>query len=1496
MPNFGYNCVLNLVVVLFLHDLSSGTTIYIVPSLLHCHVNDSCQTLSQFAGSISSRYVTMNSNLTLMIFGGSHVLDTGVSLSHLMEFSLLSINDSQLRSIIICNNNANFTLSNITQARMYGVAFHGCGGNTIQSIGQLTIENSTFCGANNSKTSLTIIESKANLMTTTFLSNVIGTYRNNVDILIHIGNYLGTFSVSLGGALIITHSNLVIINCHFENNKANIGGSIYADAQSNITINSSMFIANKATGNSLGFGGVLFTDESCYIIICNSTFANNTAEQYGGIAAIISTHVLISRKGIYHNMLTDRENWSGLQSTFVIEATTVYCNQANTDGGAIYLLGTSVIVRNNCNFSNNVANGMGGAIAANSSGLVITGNSTFIFNSAASGGGAVSIKHKSTLFIDNCTFQQNSVPYGKGGVVYAEYSDTLHARNYVHYFVTNEITFAGVPAGDTAAIIILSSIFENNTATFGGVIYAMKGVCITMTNSRFEHNIVVTDGGSVFLDRSSIIVIMNASFNFNRASEQGGVIEARNRSLVVIRNSTFNHNEADIYGGVIHVKDDSDAFVNDSGFNQNFAAIDGGVFNSYASCIIKVHRSTFVNNTAKINGGVSSSKLSSYFYSINSTFNNSNAHVIGGVINAEDNTTITIEECSFFNSLADNGGGIYAVRESNVSVYQSIFQNNTALTDGAALSARTRSTIRIRGGVFLNNTAFNDGIIISSDHSNMSIDNATFKGNRAGHDGGVAYVYDKSNILIKGSDFDNNLASGSGGVVYGRKNCLITIKNSSVCNSIAQSSGGVVYAQEKSNITVVTTLLSNNRADYGGVVRVYVNSAINITHCTFSGNYAIIEGGFSAAYKNSTILARASSFFSNTASFGGVSIAYQSSELVFEDCVYLNNTSDYGGVVRALQRSTVMIIGSMLGYNTADLGGVLCIQGSCASIRSCRIYWNSARYSGGAIYANNYSTIDVQNISFSDNLAEDHGSSIALLDSSVAIIGHSDFIKNRANNAGGDISFQQSTASIFNSTFDLSFAKKSGGAVYMIDSNIKIDSSTLSDNIVGDKGGAVAMFSSSNLTIYHSRFVNNSAINSGGAIYLEQGSKIVGVNTIFRNNRAKHEGGVISANTKSQVNITACHFNHNEAKFGAALAAMQKSSANFVFYNESWITLGESQISCNIANSGGGIYSSESYINFGIKININYNHASEFGGGIYAVDSSVTVTSQLNIEHNQAKYGGGISLAGSNISDVSVRDNTVYINISSNQAVFGGALYVDDKHNRTVCYGNPYTGEYPIMSGCFFQKATKHLQINFNDNYANISGDDLYGGLLDRCIFSNGPNTINAAGFLKEISNIRCFDTISSKPVRLCYCKNNQPDCDQQVHSIEVIRGDDFKISLAAVDQVNRSVSATIQSQFVNLTVPESQSVQKVSANCTDLEYQISFPSVQAKYELIAYAWGPCGNQSISKINVTITVHSCTCANGFIQADNTTKCTCICDNRYKMFSSISLNAIPQQSQ
>ena len=106
----------------------------------------------------------------------------------------------------------------------------------------------------------------------------------------------------------------------------------------------------------------------------------------------------------------------------------------------------------------------------------------------------------------------------------------------------------------------------------------------------------------------------------------------------------------------------------------------------------------------------------------------------------------------------------------------------------------------------------------------------------------------------------------------------------------------------------------------------------------------------------------------------------------------------------------------------------------------------------------------------------------------------------------------------------------------------------------------------------------------------------------------------------------------------------------------------------------------------------------------------------------------------------------------------------------------------------------KTQSLNFSENSADISGSNLYGGLLDRCAVSryaevriqytkeyeDGENGIM---YLKHISNIT--DTsISSQPLKMCLCINNEHNCTHQ-RRIEVKKGETFNISLASIDQIN---------------------------------------------------------------------------------------------------------------
>ena len=116
--------------------------------------------------------------------------------------------------------------------------------------------------------------------------------------------------------------------------------------------------------------------------------------------------------------------------------------------------------------------------------------------------------------------------------------------------------------------------------------------------------------------------------------------------------------------------------------------------------------------------------------------------------------------------------------------------------------------------------------------------------------------------------------------------------------------------------------------------------------------------------------------------------------------------------------------------------------------------------------------------------------------------------------------------------------------------------------------------------------------------------------------------------------------------------------------------------------------------------------------------------------------------------DISDGDVVPEVNLLLNQAEYGGALYVDDDSETAVCSSNPAS---PNISGCFFQllKNTSGLLINFFNNSAN-HGQNLFGGLLDRCTADSGTDISvpNGVAHFEQVSNIKNFDTITSKPVR----------------------------------------------------------------------------------------------------------------------------------------------------
>ena len=468
-------------------------------------------------------------------------------------------------------------------------------------------------------------------------------------------------------------------------------------------------------------------------------------------------------------------------------------------------------------------------------------------------------------------------------------------------------------------------------------------------------------------------------------------------------------------------------------------------------------------------------------------------------------------------------------------------------------------------------------------------------------------------------------------------------------------------------------------------------------------------------------------------------------------------------------------------------------------------------------------------------------------------------------------------------------------------SSVEISYSTFVSNSTSNHGGVLELLYDSSLLILHSTFEDNTAIVSGGALYLQDSSNGTVINGTFQSNRADETGGAITVQDNSDIIVTGSNFNRNSAGLGGALAAKKSSVIYFDSYfinNQPVLRTissgGASQIYNNTAVSGGGVYLSESQLIFGgvQMTTLLENQASTLGGGVHAEDSSIMFKSTaVYFTDNEATKGRGISLENSKFYSDNVKMNDSIVSIaevnfvSNSAADHGGAIYVNDElqSENPTCDSDPNTG------GCFFQNITNHLEIVFVNNSADTSGQNLFGELLDRCsvISATTPSVleVNGAARFKEITNVENFDTVSSQPVRVCFCENNIPDCSQRTYSIQLRKGERFSIPVAAVDQVNQTVRANVQSEFKDVSLSDSQTLRSVSGmNCSNLDYQVLFPSVPQVYGLLLYAEGPCDNMDISRLKVTIQVNECLCPPGFRPVNTNSECICGCDSQDKTFS------------
>ena len=196
-------------------------------------------TLSQFVSNLSD-YLT--SDTRLIFSPGNYSLESDLIVENVHSFSVFAWPWYSSKAVIVCDDNARFEFRNVSIVTVSGLEFIGCFENYVVSVSQFHLESSSFFGNGqaivNGTTVLTIDDSAANLDRVAFVSVVSSKVPENCT----------ATNSTMGGVIGISlnRSMIKITQSWFEGNNVFLGGVIYDEFGSDITIINTTFVNNSA--------------------------------------------------------------------------------------------------------------------------------------------------------------------------------------------------------------------------------------------------------------------------------------------------------------------------------------------------------------------------------------------------------------------------------------------------------------------------------------------------------------------------------------------------------------------------------------------------------------------------------------------------------------------------------------------------------------------------------------------------------------------------------------------------------------------------------------------------------------------------------------------------------------------------------------------------------------------------------------------------------------------------------------------------------------------------------------------------------------------------------------------------------------------------------------------------------------------------------------------------------------------------------------------------
>ena len=901
-----------------------------------------------------------------------------------------------------------------------------------------------------------------------------------------------------------------------------------------------------------------------------------------------------------------------------------------TGGGGIYnQSGTTLTITNSTLSGNTNTGGPGGGIR-NDGTLTVT-NSTFSNNVANGPGGG--IRNDGTLTVTNSTFSDNSAGLSGGGI-----------RNI-------------------GALIVANSTFSSNIAVTGsgGGIYNPSGfISVTITNSTFSGNQAGSQGGGIYFDGGTLnyanTIIANSvsggdcagsgaiGTNTNNLVEDGGCSAALsgNPGLDSLANNGGPTQTIALISGsqTIDAGDDTTCTNSPvSGLDQR------GVARPSGACDIGAYEGSVPDIVApSVSAFAATSPSTSLNIPITSFDATDNANITGYLITelatqplAGDSgwtgsapstyTVSSVGDYTLYPWAKDATGNVSSVYGSPAAV--TVCNASTTVTSNADSGAGTlRQAISdtCPGGTITFYVALSGTTIHLASTltlaKNMTIDGSALSGQiTISGDNAVRVFSVNSGVTATMNSLAiTNGSNFSGGGI--RNDGTLTITNSTLSDNSATSGGGGIFNTGGGTLTITNSTLSSNSAASGGG-GIHNQGMLTVTNSTLSGNSAASSFG-GGIYNNGGTLNFANAIIANSAGGdcinGGTGTIGTNTNNLIED-IAANACGLTDGV-----NSNIIGTDPNLG-SLADNGG---------PTQTFALLTGSL-----AINAGDNTTCAASPV----NNLDQRG--VTRPQGGQCDIGAYEYEATVTSNAdSGAGTLRQAIADAASGDTILFDSSLSGATIHLastlnIVQNMTIDGSALASKITvsgdsdSDGSGDVRVFYiHSGMTVT----IDSLIITKGNGTSANMEDSTTGGGGI-QNNSGNTSGVVLTV--KNSI------ISGNSADTGGGIYNRDQST----------ITITNSTISSNTASgNGGGIYSDGTLTVAGSTI--SGNSAGGDGGGIR--EGSITTLTNSTISGNTATgNGGGIRNAG----NLTARNNT----LSNNSSTFGtgGGIYSDNVFNAT---------------------------------------------------------------------------------------------------------------------------------------------------------------------------------------------------------------------------------------